>query len=380
MATIQKYKTATGHPRWRVRYRLNGKQKSKSFNMHKKANNFKIKLEHGTKEGSYIEPTKTTVSELLDNWIAVHSKAIEMNSIRGYNDGIKVVKQYIGGIYINRLTAADVEGMFSKYGEGRSGRSVLSLYQVLNMALKYAIKSRLINFNVCDAVDRPKKEKPTIDIIDGEDIEKYMNVVKDTWCAPAVALAMFAGMRRGEIFALGWDHVDFDKAEIFVEFAHVVEKNKAGYTFDEKTPKNGTTRTIPIPQNIVGLLKQHKKTQAQQRLSMGSLYHTECQYSGKNNNFVLTMPDGKRPYPGYIYTFFTRRVKSANIQPVSFHSLKHTAASLLYKSGIDYKQMSYILGHASVQFTIDTYVHLFKDELHLSKDKISAHMSQFFKS
>ena len=92
------------------------------------------------------------------------------------------------------------------------------------------------------------------------------------------------------------------------------------------------------------------------------------------------MEDGKRPYPDYISTFFTRRQESAKIAKVSFHSLKHTAASILYivLKG-DYKQMSYILGHTSVKFTMDTYVHLFEEQKKLSKDKISEHVSKFFK-
>lgn len=394
MATIQKYKTDSGY-RWRVRYRLNGKQKSVTKKTAKDARDFKARLEHQMREGSYIEPVKMTVGELLDAWLLVHKKKIALNTISGYEDWIKSVKIYIKDVFITRLTAADVEDMLAKYKASpykkkteHSARSALSLYQVMNLALKHAVKSRLLTYNVCDAVERPKQAKPDIQIIDAKDIPNYLDALKDTWAFPALALAMFCGMRRGEIFALDWKHIDYAKKELFVEFSHVVKtktnvvdgKKVKSYIFEEKPPKNGKTRTIPLPDNVAEILKEHRKKQLAQRLLMGSQYHTKCQYSGKKNDFVLTMDDGKRPSPDYISTFFTRRQESAKIAKVSFHSLKHTAASILYVvlKG-DYKQMSYILGHSSVKFTMDTYVHLFEEQIRLSKDKISEHIAKFFK-
>ncbi len=369
MASITKQE-GKGGVSYRVRYRVNDEERSRSFPTYKLAKEFKVKVEHEVFEGSYVDSGKMTVTQLLDDWFDVHKTKVELNTSISYGYAVNNIKSYIGPKLLKKLTAIDVEKMLADYGEKFSGRATLSLYQVLNLALKFAFKARLINTNVCDFVNRPKVIKPEIHIIDADDIPKCLKCVEDTWIYPAVTLAMFCGLRREEVFALDWGHIDYDAAEIFVEYVDVVKNGQ----FVRKSPKNGKTRVVPLPDVVAGILKEHRKIQLENRMKAGSLYHGTCQYSGKHNNFVITMNDGKRPFPDYLYKYFTRRQKSAGLNPVSFHSLRHTAASLLYSSGIDYKELSDILGHSSVQFTIDTYVHLFNTQKRNSITRINTRL------
>lgn len=371
MASITKQEGKNGIS-YRVRYRVNDEPRSRSFPTYKLAREFKVKVEHQVYEGSYVDSGKMTVANLLDDWLDVHKSKIELNTFIGYGFACKTIKPYIGSNLLKKLNAIDVEKMLADYNETHSGRSTLSLYQVLNLSLRFAFKARLINTNICDYVERPKVKKPVIHIIDADDIPKYINVVKDSWIYPAIALAMFCGLRREEVFALDWEHIDYDKGEVFIEFVDVVKNGQ----FVRKAPKNGRTRIVPLPSIVSDILKEHRKHQLETRMRAGSLHHAKCQYSGKNNNFVVTMENGKRPFPDYLYTFFKRRQISSGLKRVSFHSLRHTAASLLYSSGIDYKELSEILGHSSVQFTIDTYVHLFEADKKDSKDKINERMKE----
>jgi integrase len=364
MATIKKYFTKDERPRYRVMWRDGKQQKSKSFDRFTAANDFKIALEHGKREGSYVEPNKETVKSFLHDWLEIHKEGLANSTIAGYKKNIEYICEYIGNIPLQRLNTAHIEKMYRQLSKDKklSGTYLLYIHRVLNVAMKYACKLKLINNNPCQFVTTPKKNKFTAAFVKPEDIQKYLDLFRDAWIFPSIALSMICGLRRNETLALRWQDVDLKNGVIHV--IHSVERING--EFKLKTPKSGKTRDVNMPQGMIDLLKAHKKKQKEMRLLLGEEY--------KVSDFVVTEDDGTRPDPRYATRFFMRRLSKSNLPYVRFHDLRHTAASLMLLEGIDIKTVSEVLGHSSITITMDIYGHVLDEAKKKAADSLNKYL------
>lgn len=373
MASIHKRENK-GRTTYQIKYRVNDKIRSKTVPTAKMAREFKSRIEHELREGIYIDTANILLSDFLDQWLIVHSQKVRAVTLESYKVIAKIVKGYIGDIRLQKLLSTDIEGMYTKHSKGRSARSVYYLHQVMSMAMKYAFKSQMVKNNVMSYVDPPRRGKANVATIKYSDIPKYLDCIKSSWIYPAVVMAMFMGMRRAEIFALDWDHVDFNTGEIHIEFVHKIIDGKLVIT----PPKNHEERFIPIPDNILTMLKEHRQEHRICRIQMGKMYQTKCRYTGKVINNVLLLENGQRPSPSSITQFFKRRQSIAELPVVSFHSLKHTAATLMDLAGINSKVISGILAHKSVKFTDDVYKYIFDEQMDAARKLMNENIMNKF--
>ncbi len=363
MASINKYKTPTGELRYRVIWRdPSGKQKSKSFDRYKRAADFMSKLEHELREGSYVEPSRITVRKFLDSWIEIHSANLQHKTIQGYKYNIGHINSVIGDKYLQVLTPGDIEMMYKALSK-LSGKYLQEIHATLSLALKHAVKTRLLNNNPCDVVDRPKRVKFQANFIEPADVEKYLDQFRNCWMFPAVALSLFCGLRRGELLALRWEDIRFKSNEIFVR--HSMEEQDGEKVL--KSPKSGKMRIVPMAAGTTNIIKQHRKKQIELQLLLGEDYH--------ESNFVITEDNGTRPALSYLSRAFNRRIKRSGLPHVRLHDLRHTAASLMLLEGVDLKTVSEILGHSSITITADIYAHVFNE----SRKKAAESLEKYIK-
>jgi integrase len=139
-----------------------------------------------------------------------------------------------------------------------------------------------------------------------------------------------------------------DVAELRVERS--LEETKAGLRLKSPKTKRGR-RNISLPPEAVVMLRAHKVSQLEYRLAVGV---------GKADASTLVFSDYEgRPIKPHTVSRTWRRFVKANALPsVSFHSLRHTHASVLIKAGVDILTISRRLGHSSASITLDVYGHL----------------------
>lgn len=346
MASINKYKTPAGSQRYRVLWRdPSGKQKSKSFDRRKNAEDFMVKLEHSLREQSYVAPVKATISAYLDEWFARHKKSLQAGTVKAYEYNIEHIKEQIGDKYLQRLMPGDIEEMYKTLSHF-AGKTLREIHSVLNLALAAAVKKRYLANNPCDAVDRPRAAKYQAAFVPPDSVGAYLGATADTWLYPAAAIALFCGLRRGELLALHWSDIDFKRGEITV--AHSITRIDGENV--EKSPKNGQTRKVHMPVGLSAILKAHKQAQLERRVEFPDIV--------KKSAMVITMENGESPAPTYLSKYFTDCIKRAGLPPVRLHDLRHTAASLMIYEGVDIKTVSEILGHSSINITGDVYAHV----------------------
>ena len=130
------------------------------------------------------------------------------------------------------------------------------------------------------------------------------------------------------------------------------------------TPKTANSRrTIPLPRGAVEDLLRWKSVQRSDMAAAGASYDDQ--------NFLVTNEMGKYIEQRTFKDFYDRMLKDAGIGHFTFHALRHTFATRALEKGMDYKTLSALLGHYSVAFTMDTYVHCMDERKHSEMDKMS---------
>jgi integrase len=229
-------------------------------------------------------------------------------------------------------------------------------------ALKEAARHDLVTRNVANLISPPPVEDSEIVILTADQIRTVLTTLKSRPIYPKAILAIFAGLRRGEVLALRWGDVDFDLKTVAVKAA--IEETKAGGIVF-KTPKSKAgIREVPLPWIVAEALRDYRGRQLEQRLALRA---------GKLTGDVLLFarPDGG-PQSPHTLSADWRKVAARIGIGVTFHGLRHCYVSMLIDGGVDVVKVSKLIGHASPTMTLDVYAHLFNGRADKSADAVDA--------
>ena len=152
-----------------------------------------------------------------------------------------------------------------------------------------------------------------------------------------ILICLYTGLRVGELLALEWTDIDFSKNELSVnKTCH--DKGTSRLTTAPKTISS--VRAIPIPKQLIPILKQHKK-------------QCKSQYVISENGTYISIRSYQRS--------FELLLKRLGIPHQGFHSLRHTFATRALECGMDVKTLSEILGHKNATVTLNRYAHSLMD-------------------
>jgi integrase len=306
--------------------------------------------------GSYVEPSRLTVSMFLrDQWLPGLSGQLRPTTLEGYRRNVhRYVVPAIGGVLLQRLTPAHLNTLYASLqaGGGKGGRplaarTVLAVHVTLRKALGDAARWGLVVRNVAELASRPKPQRTDMRTWSAAQLRAFLEHVQDDRLAAAWMLAASTGMRRGELLGLRWTDVDLDQARVAVQQTLVV----AGGLVVKSGPKTSRgRRAIALDTRTVAALRAWRAAQAAERLAWGP--------SWTDSGLVFTREDGTPIHPQRLSAWFGRHVRDARLPRIRFHDLRHTHASLGLAAGVPVKIMSERLGHATSSFTADTYQHV----------------------
>ncbi|SQC40076.1 prophage LambdaBa04, site-specific recombinase, phage integrase family [Clostridium sporogenes] len=226
--------------------------------------------------------------------------------------------------------------------------------------MKGAVKLQVISNNPCKFVDRPKREKFTANTLTIDEIKKIFNSLDDiNYNDYVIGLALKTvlelGLRRGELAGLEWEDINFKNNCIDIKNNLIYSYGKV-FLGDTKTDES--QRTLYISNNLIKLLKNHKKIQTENKLKYGK-YYVDNIFNSKKYNFVMTWENGKYVHPNYYTSKFKKILNKLDLNKnVRFHDLRHTNASLLLEQGIDFKVIQTRLGHSDINTTLNIYSHV----------------------
>lgn len=312
-------------------------------------------------QGTYIEPSKTTVAEYLNYWLEAYALTnLAPSTFASYNRIINAhIIPNLGGIELVKLHPLQIQSYYSKaLQEGRrdgkgglSARTVQYHHRVLREALQHAIQWQMLNRNPADATQPPKPEKAEIHPLDPDELDRLMEHLdghRDKWL---FMFAAYSGMRQGELLALRWSDVDIDCNEPYASIRRTVGWiNGKGFVFRNIGKSKKALRNIELLDAAVYALRKQRKQLAEEKLSA---------YEYEDMDLVFPNLVG-RPYnPSDLTGRFKEEVKKAGFD-IRFHDLRHTFATMMLKLGVHPKIVQEILGHETIGITMDTYSHVIK--------------------
>lgn len=313
--------------------------------------------------GAYIEPSKLTLGDYLNKWleeVSVSGKTLEryrqicQNAIIPALGSVPLPK--LQPLHIQNFYRQQLESgrMKPRKGEpmGLNPQTVLHYHRLLHKALAQAVRWNLLTVNPADRVDAPKVQQREVQPIDEVHSVWLIELAEGSRCYIPIILAIYTGMRRGEILALRWQDVNLEAG--YLEVKQALEETKlAGVVFKPPKTRKGQ-RGISLSPKVVEKLRAQKAEQERRKAFLGDAY--------QDLDLVCCREDGSIWKPSAFTSAYRDLLKSRKLDGPNFHALRHSHASQLLRSGIDAKVISERLGHSKVGFTLDTYIHLLPGE------------------
>lgn len=350
-----------------------GKTYSVSVNLYKDENNKWVKSQKGgfrtkreaeayltemiakANRGEHTEFENMTVKSFLELWLEQYCRH-NLKPSTFENRKNLIDARIIPGI--GHYLLEDVKPIhFSKFytdlqNKGYSNEYIHSMHSCLRTAFRQAVKWQLAPRYMMENVDAPKLSKvktiETWTLEESSTFLKFTESIEHDYRHIAYVLAIFTGMRKGEILGLRWQDIDWDKKTIQV--VQTVYKTLKHAPSIQAPKTAGSVRSISIPDNVIEELKIHKKKQNEMRLKFGSAYN--------NNDLICPRPDGLPMDPRGINEHFDECIRKSGLKKIRFHDLRHTHATIMLKLGEHPKVVSERLGHKDINITLNTYSHV----------------------
>ena len=300
--------------------------------------------------GTYKAPCKMTVAQWLDIWVAEYLNSVKPLTKHNYNKQVqKHFKPALGAVRLDALDTHTIQRFYNSLtASGLSPKTVKNLHGILHCALQQAIACDYLSRNPADACKLPKVTKPEIKPLEPEEIARLLKEAEqDDYCNLFI-VAMFTGMRQGELLGLAWECVDFKSGIITVK--QQLQCKDGNYFLE--TPKSGKNRTILPAPIVMDALRNQLERQQKEQEQAGKMWDNQF-------NLVFTDALGKYLVRRTVVKHFKKISQRAGISDdARFHDLRHSfAVSSLY-AGDDIKTVQANLGHATAQFTLDVYGHV----------------------
>lgn len=313
----------------------------------------------------YDDLTKVNFRDYIINWMHVIKKdSLKESSFDRLESTINThVIPTIGHYALDKLTPEIIKSEVIDYmvDNNMSYSTVKKAYNAVNACCRYAVNKGQLIRNPAALVALPsstKFDKSEIEIFTKEEVDKIEEVVASKFSngkykyrtGYGFVLILYTGLRTAEALALQWGDVDFEKKIIHIKKNIALVRNRKKKNEDEanyvlkvqnSTKTESGTRDIPLSEKALYALNELKKISP----------------AGKKD-FVLCTESGFPIRPRNFRNTFDSILNQAGIDSTGMHTLRHTFASMLFAKGAEVKEVSELLGHASVQITYDTYIHL----------------------
>jgi len=347
--------------RWRVRVMIDGKRHSANTATRKEAQ-AKYREFHGNADKGLLPASeKLTLSQHIERWLSdVVQPSVRSRTHKGYSDvARRLILPTLGKMKLTQIQPNHVQQLYGQLtASGLAPQSVRNVHAVLRRALGQAVDWNLVPRNVAALAKPPRVARREVEVLSPDEVRTLIAAVRgDRWEA-LIATALATGMRQGELLGLKWADVDLTRRVL-----HVQRQLQRDGTFEEPKTTKGR-RTIDLPASCVAILKEHRRQQTEERLLVGPEW--------QHDDLIFCTHQGKPLSQRNVLRAYKLVLSRASLPDVSFHALRHTAATLLLLQGVHPKVVQERLGHSNISMTLDIYSHLIPSMGRAAADQLDA--------
>lgn len=335
--------------RYEVTIQINGKRKHFLGRTLKEAKD---------KRNQYIELIEkcplATNKILLKEWMSAWLEVVKSNiSPVTYKNYYYTVKKYvqdaqIGNILLQDLTPALFRSYFSDLLKEKSPRTVNNLHNILHAGLKQAAEDGAIPVSPLSNIKHAKITRSEIKTLSKEQLHQMIDLLPEEWMKCYFRIATYTGLRMGEISGLDYKKsFDFEKGTLSVIQSIIKAGREERISTDLKT--KSSRRTISVDAETLNMI--HGQIARVLKMKMQNPNFND-------NGLLFCRTDGSPIRRNHIEKISRRTFNKMGLTGITFHSLRHTHATMLLKAGVHHKLVQYRLGHSSFQVTMDIYSHV----------------------
>ena len=304
------------------------------------------------------EPSKYTVADWVEFWLETYKKqSVKPTTYDMYHNALETyIRPNIGHYKLDALRSVNVQRFINGLAEkgvrkdtGLSESSIKKILITLSQAYDKAIALNMLFENPCADIHIPKKEKRKATAFTKEEQERFLSLCHGNNSFENLFICAFhTGMRLGELLALTWDDIAGQSIMVSKTLTVVNSYAPPGHTktrtLIDTTKTEQSNRTIPLSTAACAAIKRQKERNKTQ------------------SPFVFCSVAGTPLMKRNIYRSFHKILEQAAVKsPVTFHSMRHSFVTRLLEKGADIKTVSELLGHKSIQITLDIYSHVSSD-------------------
>lgn len=351
------------------------RQVRRRFKAEKEAREALSEVRTQASKGTFVARKTLTVAEAVEDFIAARHN-LRATSLSKLTYDLDILKQFHGDLNLQQLTKAHIDRMVrqlveggtttpptTKFPKGRTRKpwgpkAVNKVIAATARLLEDAHRQGLVPRNVAVGVTRVASSHQSLDTFTPGEVKKFLSSLDDDRLAHAWHLAL-TGLRRGEIAGLGWSDVDLDARTLSVTNNRV----SAGGRSVENDPKSAMSRrTLPLPDRLVGALREARERQRVERKLAGSAY--------RSGAYVVSNEIGDPYSPAVLSRYWRESLARCGMRHLKLHGARHTAATLMHLDGVPAAVIAAYIGHNDPALTMRLYAHSQDDALRAAANSL----------
>ena len=307
---------------------------------------------------TYVYKRKLTLQQWCENyWFPSIKNRLKPSTLHGYQQDLRLyVYPEFCSIQLTSITAERIDRLYQNLirqggynSRPLSRATVRGVHVILRACLEEALDLGYIRKNPADKTHPPTRKEAmqsTYSCWSIKEIQTFLDGIRGSSIEMILRLAVFTGMRRGEILGLRWRDVNFTNSRISVSNS-IIQVNGEVV---QSTPKSNRSRTVDIDHDLnerLWLLKMDQETWA-----------PNAEDDEFPQDLVFRDVNGKRHVPTRVSNQFNKIVRDLSLPKIRFHDLRHTHASHCLAMGIPVNVVQERLGHANPETTLKLYAHV----------------------